>query len=69
MHLLSSKVERVIDRLVRFAYGDQALVNEALALYNREAIPDPVEYIRTHRREPGRSPGDPPASAQHAPQA
>ena len=51
MELLSSRAEAAIDRLTRFAYGDQALVATAQSMYGGK-IPELVEYIRKHRRKP-----------------
>jgi hypothetical protein len=55
MQLLSRRAEAAIDRLTKLAYGDQALVNDALELYNNGQIPDLLAYIREKRQEPRRA--------------
>jgi hypothetical protein len=53
MQLLSGRAAAAIDRLVKFAFGDQALVTDALARHARGEISDSdiVDYIRRHRDE------------------
>ena len=52
MELLSRRAEAAIDRLIKFAHGDQSLVNKALYLYNAGTVTDVTGYIREHRKQP-----------------
>jgi hypothetical protein len=67
MQLLSPRADAAINRLTKFAFGDQALVNEALALFARGEIPDLIKYVETHRKQPDRPHPGLPAS-QDTPQ-
>lgn len=49
MELLDRRAEGAINKLIRFARGDKALVNDALTKYNTGQINDLVGYVEKHR--------------------
>jgi hypothetical protein len=59
MEHLSKRADDAIDRLIRFARGDRALVSTAVAKYNSGEIGDLIRYIderRPKRAEPAMPP-------------
>lgn len=49
MELLDRRAEEAINKLIRFAHGYKALVNDALIKYNTGEIDDLVGYVEQRR--------------------